>query len=174
MSNFWPSDLDISDTQSPKEILKVAQQDWNTKSGGMMELVLQDTKSETGNFMIIAHAKHVASNRTVTLFSILHRLGKPYPVTIQQKHEKLPDVLKKSYYKSSSLSAIGDFARMKEPELILNEWVAETPAEFRTKLDKTFQLGTIKSSILNLMSDTSVRESEEELVEESEDDEKDD
>lgn len=76
MSNFWPSGIDLSDTQSPREILKVAQEDWYTSSEGIMELILQDATSKLGDSMIIVHAKHVASNRTSTLFLIVHRPNK--------------------------------------------------------------------------------------------------
>ena len=51
MSNYWPSGLELSDTQSPREILKVAQEEWYTSSEGVMELVLQDAESESGNSM---------------------------------------------------------------------------------------------------------------------------
>ena len=69
MSSFWPKGVEITDTQSPREILSTAQEDWQTKSDGVMELILQDTQSESGNSMIIVHAKYVPSNRTATLFS---------------------------------------------------------------------------------------------------------
>lgn len=153
MSNFWPSGLDISDTQSPKDILKVAQEDWHQNSGGVMELVLQDARSKSDNIMIIVHAKHVASNRTSTLFSIVHRPNNPYPVTIQLETSDLPDFLKKTYSKSNygfsiAVQAMGD-------KTISNPWVSDTPAEFRGKLAEAFNKGSVKSIILNLASGAS-------------------
>lgn len=160
---FWPQDIQLSDTQSPLEILNTAQEEWRTSSDGIMELVLQDTMSNSGNSMIIVHAKHVISNRTATLFSIVYRADYPYPVTIQPKDEDLPTFLKKSYYKPGARS----IAEMKEHislipttriaekqgvsgKQVLNQWVSDTPSEFREKLVEVFNLGAIKSEILNL------------------------
>ena len=57
MSSFWPSGLNLEDTQSPREILIVAQQEWHQSSEGIMELVLQDATTTNDNIMIVVHAK---------------------------------------------------------------------------------------------------------------------
>lgn len=155
MSNFWPSGLDLSDTQSPKEILKVAQEDWHQKSEGKMELVLQDTTSTTGQIMVVVHAKHVASDRTSTLFSIVHRPdNNPYPVRIQLEKDNLPDSLKKTYERSNS---IGNMVSLmaESTYTVSNPWVSDTPAEFRKKLVEAFNTSSIKGVIINLASDVS-------------------
>jgi hypothetical protein len=154
MSNFWPEGIELSDTQSPKEILKSAQVEWQTGSDGVMELVLQDATSKSGNSMIIVHAKHVPSNRTATLFSVVYRLKHPYPATIQPKDEDLPDFLKKSYSKPG-LRSLADLrtSLLDSPgNMVSNPWVSDTPPEFRKKLADAFNLGIIKSEILNLAS----------------------
>jgi hypothetical protein len=159
MSNFWPSGLDLSDTRSPKEILKVAQEDWRQRSDGVMELVLQDAKSTDGYIMIIVHAKHVGSNRTSTLFSILHRPNSFYPVTIQLETDELPNFLKKTYESDSSYismrSALATIGRIGGSQTVSNPWVADTPAEFQKKLGEAFNKGSIKSIIVNLASGVS-------------------
>jgi hypothetical protein len=174
MSSFWPDGIELSDTQSPKDILNTAKEEWRTVSDGVLELVLQDAKSESGNFMIIVHAKHVRSKRTATLFSIVHEPEKPYPVRIQPEKENIPDSLKKSYYKQSaadfslgSISVISDSLRYypmpsemtglgvrpkKDMNLVSNPWVSDTPSEFRKKLSEVFNLGLVKREILNLAS----------------------
>lgn len=169
MSNFWPSGLELSDTQSPREILKAAQEDWQTSSDGVMDLVLQDAKSKSENSMIIVHAKHVVSNRTATLFSIVHRPNHPYPATIQLEEEDLPQFLQKTYYKGGSrdiadilrherLDSLGSLLGSQgsllgsQGSTVSNKWVSDTPAEFRTKLADAFNLGLIKGKILNLAS----------------------
>jgi hypothetical protein len=119
-----------------------------------MELVLQDTISNSGSSMIIVHAKHVMSNRTATLFSIVCRPGYPYPVTIQPRDEDLPDFLKKSYYVPASNFLVAQIGTS-SPKQVLNQWVSDTPPEFRKKLAEAFNLGTIKSEILNLASSVS-------------------
>ncbi len=115
---------------------------------------MQDAKSKSGNSMIIVHAKHVLSNRTATLFSVVHRSNHPYPVTIQIKEENLPDFLKKSYHRSGSASLFDAYESI--PSLargtVSNEWVSDTPPEFRKKLADAFNLGTVKGEILNLAS----------------------
>jgi hypothetical protein len=167
MSSFWPDGIELSDTQSPKDILNTAKEEWLTVSDGVLELVLQDAKSESGNFMIIVHAKHVRSKRTATLFSIVHEPEKPYPVRIQPEEENIPDSLKKSYYKkSTAASSFGSLAdnliasgpisldgrTRKDMSLVTNPWVSDTPSEFRKKLSEVFNLGLVKREILNLAS----------------------
>jgi hypothetical protein len=154
MSNFWPSGIDLSDTQSPKEILKVAQEEWHQSSGGLMELVLQDATSTTGNIMIVVHAKHVVSNRTSTLFSIVHRPdNNPYPVRIQLEKDNLPDSLRKTYSTSGYLESAAVI--MAAGRTVTNYWVSDTPTEFRKKLAEAFNEGSVKGIVVNLTLDAS-------------------
>ena len=151
MSNFWPSDLNIKDTQSPMEILQVAQNDFQTESQGLITLIMQIAKSQSGNDMIIVHAKHVPSNRTRTLFTVVHRPNSPYPASIVPRDEKLPNFLKKSYYKAGILERTApDF--MTSGSEVENKWVCDTPSEFRSKLREVIELGSTKADILNLLS----------------------
>jgi hypothetical protein len=158
MSRFWPDGIELSDTESPRDILNTAKEDWQKDSNGLMDLVLQDTESESGNPMIIVHAKHVVKNRTSMLFSIVHQPEQPYPVTIEPKVEKLPPFLQKSYYEpipQSSQMLAGPIAvRDQSPKQVVNKWVSDTPSEFREKLTQAFNLGFIKREILNLASST--------------------
>jgi hypothetical protein len=164
MSNFWPEGIELSDTQSPKDILETAQEDWSESSDGVMELVLQDAESESGNSMIIVHAKHVASNRTATLFSVVHRPESPYPARIQPKDEDLPNFLKKTYNEPLNPSLWKDLNSYLSKETmsqrtISNQWVSDTPSEFRKTLAEAFNLGIIKREILNLASNATKRTS---------------
>jgi hypothetical protein len=154
MSNFWPKGLELTDTESPRQILETAQREWNAESSGVLTLVFQETKSESGNEMIIVHAKHVPSNRTVTLFSVIYRPNTPYPVTIQPKDDVLPNYLKKSYYIPGTLDNLLTGTGIVNPQgrEVKNEWVADAPAEFRRKLEEVFNLGIVKSEILSLVS----------------------
>jgi hypothetical protein len=151
MDNYWPTGLKLDDTQSPMEILRIAQKDWITNSNGILALVLQEAASKSGNEMIIVHAKHVSSNRSVTLFSVVHRPNAPYPATIQPKEDDLPDFLKKSYYKRG-ISDISAAFMGSQGQTVENKWVSETPAVFREKLKNAFNLDLVKSEILNLIS----------------------
>jgi hypothetical protein len=168
MSTFWPEGIELKDTQSPREILKTAQDDWQKSSDGVMGLVLQDAESKSGNSMIIVHAKHISSNRTATLFSIVHRPNCPYPATIQPEEENMPEFLKKTYLNPDVRSAFDQQYRTGKLEItgkldisqtfLTNQWVSETPVEFRKKLAEAFNLGSIKSTVLNLVSSSSENE----------------
>lgn len=159
MSNFWPSSIDLGDTQSPMEILNDAQKEWDSESNGQLTLVLQTTESESGNDLIYVHAKHVPKNRTITIFSVVHRPKSPYPVTIFPEDKNLPNFLKKSYYiPGTKPLPFGASMALQLGQLetkgrdVVNEWVCETPFEFRRKLGEVFNLGFVKSAILNLVS----------------------
>ncbi|MCI5165555.1 MAG: hypothetical protein D3903_05535 [Candidatus Electrothrix sp. GM3_4] len=171
MNSFWPEGLSVSDIQSPYEILENAREEWETASDGVLTLVFQKSEPEDGIETIIVHVKHVPDNRTVTLFSVIHRLNSPYPITIQPKQDRLPKILKKSYCIPSKSSVFAmemakvdcevnkTFGRpmsIKETqELITNKWVSDTPSEFREKLTEAFNLSVIKSAVLNLTSSAS-------------------
>lgn len=151
MSNFWPSGLDLNDTASPLEILKLAQEEWVKNSGGLLSLIIQEAESTAGNEMLIVHAKHIPSNRTIALFSIIHRRSAPYPARIQPRDIELPDTLKKSYYQPG----FGDLtvpSLRTEGRQVVNKWVCDSPSEFRRELRNVFDLGFVKSEVLSLVS----------------------
>jgi hypothetical protein len=154
MSDFWPKGLELSDTASPMEILEAAQSDWNTNSHGALTLVFQKAKAKSGNDIIIVHAKHIPSKRTATLFSVVHRPNTPYPISIQPKNDDLPTFLMKSYYKPGVTQSLlkDSFEQVHGGKTVTNYWVSDTPSEFRTKLGEVFNLGIVKSEILNLAS----------------------
>lgn len=159
MSKYWPEGLELSDTQSPVEILRDAQTEWESSSGGVLALILQEAESQSGYDMIVIHAKHVPSNRTASLFSVVSRKGIAYPARLQPKDEQLPNFFKKSY-KTQTLSfpIAGSIIRqLNEERCVNNEWVADTPGEFRDKLEDVFNLGNIKSAILNLITSDGAR-----------------
>ncbi len=154
MSTFWPEGLSVSDTQSPCEILESAREEWETASYGTLTLVFQKAETQNGNTEIIVHAKHIPSNRTETLLSAIHRSKKLYPITIQTKRdEELPTILKKSYYQPGiidSVTAVSFRSLDYDGKTVTNEWVSDTPSEFREKLSKAFNLSVVKAAILNL------------------------
>ena len=104
--------------------------------------------------MIVVHAKHIPSNRTTTLFSVVYRPNRPYPATIQPKDDELPKFLKHSYY-SPGIADIGNAIISTKGGTIKNPWVCDTPSQFRIKLEEVINLGVVKSEILNLVSESS-------------------
>lgn len=152
MSNFWPG-IDLKDTKSPLEILNDAKEDWEKNSNGAMTLVLQQATTTNGNNMIMVHARHLPSARTGAILKVVHRPTSAYPVTIYPEDDEIPDFLKKSY-STAGFDVIASMMPQSigkvPPRTVTNQWVAETPAEFRAKLKSAFGLGTAKSIILNL------------------------
>lgn len=151
MGKFFPAGIALDDTQAPIEILQEAVLEWETETGGQLTLVLQNATTKDGDDMVIVHGKHVPSNRTITFFSIVSRPGSPYPVRIQTKNNELPVFYRKKYYQPGLAEAM-TFKADLQGRTVTNDWVAETPSEFRNKLSDAFNQGIVKSEILNLLS----------------------
>ncbi|MCI5220789.1 MAG: hypothetical protein D3914_16745 [Candidatus Electrothrix sp. LOE2] len=162
MNIFWPEGLSVSDVQSPYEVLETAREEWETASNGVLTLVLQRSKSEDGKTMIITvHAKHIPSNRTAALFSVIHRLNESYPITIRPREEgQLPNILRKSYYQPGMNDYNERISGESVGGTVTNKWVSDTPSEFREKLTEAFNLSEVKAAVLNLTSskDTSMND----------------
>ncbi len=77
------AEMTYTKTVMPKEILE----NWRFVDDNI-RLVLQDTTSESGNSMIIVHAKHVPSNRTSRLFTIKCHPSYPYPISIYMEIDR--------------------------------------------------------------------------------------
>ena len=154
MSNFWPLDLNLTDCVTPRDILSEAQNEWGREGKGIFELVFRNTKSETGNELVIVYAQHRQSRKTAKLFQVLHRPDKPFPVTIQPEIEALPEVFQREYKKtvSSGFSSIAHLMNPQERIInVTNDWVATTPAEFRENLSRAFQSDSVRSQLLNML-----------------------
>ena len=61
---------------------------------------------------------------------------------------RMPNFFRKSYQSSGPLAA----ATLIGPHKVVNDWVCDTPAEFRMKLKGVFNLGTLKSEVISLVS----------------------
>jgi hypothetical protein len=166
MSSYFPSGLKLDDTQSPIEILQEAQRDWEAQSGGLLTLILQTAKSKSDNDLILVHVKHIPSSRTVSLFSVVYRPGNPYPATIQPREDELPKFLRKSYYEPGfDAGFLLSAATKVQGKTVTNQWVSETPSEFRRNLTDAFNLGIVKSEVLNLVCKTPEVDTEESAIE---------
>lgn len=155
MGQFWPTDIELTEIQSPAEILRLAQQDWETSSDGSLVMCLQETEAKDGDSITIVYAKHTPSDRTARLFSVVHRPDYPYPVRIQPEDD-LPEFYKKTFFRGGITRAmIGDFS---EPRTVTNKWVCDTPKEFRSKLQEVLNLGSVTSKIISLASNIPPRE----------------
>ncbi|MCI5132182.1 MAG: hypothetical protein D3904_11835 [Candidatus Electrothrix sp. EH2] len=155
MSRFWPEGLSVSDVQSPYEILESAREEWEAESEGILTLELQLSDADEGNATITVSAKHVPSNRTSTLFAVIHRLNEPYPAVIKPYCKTLPNILKKSYVQPGmnvEKNESYEYEFLTHEGTVTNKRVSDTPAEFREKLTASFNLSEVKAAVLSLTS----------------------
>lgn len=155
MSRFWPEGLSVSDVQSPYEILESAREEWESESEGILTLVLQLSDADEGNSTITVYAKHIPSNRTSTLFAVIHRLNEPYPAVIKPYCKTLPNILKKTYVQPEMNTEKNDsyeYDFLMHKGTVTNRRVSDTPAEFREKLTAYFNLSEVKAAVLSLTS----------------------
>jgi len=151
MSEYWPEGIELGDIASPIDILNSAKEQWEAESNGVLTLVLHEAESTDGNIFVEVHAKYIPTDQTITLFAIVYRPGSPYPSRIQPSDEELPDYFKKSY-KRSGIADIATIVGAASTTEVTNQWVCDTPGEFRVKLKSVFNLGTLKSQIVSLIS----------------------
>ena len=155
VESFWPDGIAVDDTRSPRRILDEANEEWQEMSGRRLGLVVHDTTSQNGFRMLLVHAMDFESDRSMSLFSVLHRPGRAYPARIQfDSSEDVPNFLRKEYYEPS-LGALHDLSLSKiaRGKHVKNKWVAETPNEFRSLLVSAMNLDHIKTGLVNLLSD---------------------
>ena len=150
MNSFWPSGLEVDDVSSPMEILEAARSEWDDKSGGVLTLILEETESQGGYPLINVHAEHNPTQRTVALFSVIHQKRELYPATIKPKSQYLPPFLRKEYYDPGLLEVDIDDGGM-TGRTVTNDWVSETPSEFRENLEDAFNLPYVKTAMFNLL-----------------------
>jgi hypothetical protein len=87
-------------------------------------------------------------------------------VTIQPEIDDLPNYLKKSYTRETMstvaalAASISEISGQVRERTIKNEWVAETPSEFRSKLHDVFNLGSVKYTVLSLVTGSQIDNSD--------------
>jgi len=170
---FFPEGIELSSILSPSEILEEARRDWEVNSNGLLLLRISQVPIESEEESILdVYIVHSPSKRMAKVLSVAHRPNQPYPIEIRPESFNIPKYLKKSYEiqtrrspSSSLFFSLADQMRAIErtlPEVttktIINEWVCDTPAEFREKLEKAFNLGAIKSTINNIIAGSSIQD----------------
>ena len=161
---FFPDDIELSEIFSPSEILEDAKRDWDAHSNGILLLQISQALVESEEELVLdVYVIHSPSKRMAKVLSVAHRPNHPYPIEIRPESFNIPKYLKKSYKTQtrrspSPLFSIADQMRAIEralPEVvtqtITNEWVCDTPSEFKEKLENAFNLGSVKSTIHNII-----------------------
>lgn len=163
--SFFPDDIDLSEIQSPAEILEEAREEWSRRSDGALDLIVveSDMSDNTRSILDVILA-HLSSGRQAKLLSIRHVPDQAYPLEIVPESFNYPDYLvkkrfvparKKTLLGPSILDSLGELI----PEhTVTNKWVCETPREFRKMLAEALSLGSVKSLIVNLVAGRAIRE----------------
>ena len=163
MAKYFPRDINISDISPPLAILRDAQSEWEEATGGALALDIDVGISDKGLSLISVRAVRRANDRSATLFRVTHRQDNPYPAAVIPEGEDLPTPLRKTYFQRGFPSLGGINAAVlastmmnSEGKMSTNEWVADTPAEFRELLEKALTRGYAKGVILNLIASASL------------------
>lgn len=151
MTDFWPRGLDIDYCDSPEEILDVAERGWRERSGGLLLLDVDRSNYDDGCTKLTVRAIHVPSKNSATLFYVFRRFDSPYPASFALIDEEIPVRLKAARYEPGTLDLYGAASFVKEGRTVENEWVCETPEEFRDKLQKVVDHPRVKSRVVNLV-----------------------
>ncbi len=161
--NFFPSDLEITNLQSPLDILSEAKLEWDSKGQGIISLLVDEGRSTSGSdstsVIIHVYALHIPSQRLARLLTIFHVTEKPYPARINPEKEDIPDYLRKERIGASSrssLAAIESFRVSMSQNTSVDEWVCESPDEFRRQLVKALNRGSVKAAVTNIVTVSSV------------------
>lgn len=163
--SFFPDDIDLSEIQSPTEILEEAREEWARRSGGTLELIVVESDlSDSAKSILDIILAHSSSGRQAKLLSLRHVPDQAYPLEIVPESFNYPDYLvkkrfvparKKTLLGPSILDSLGELI----PEhTVTNKWVCETPREFRLMLAEALNLGSVKSLIVNLVTGNAIRE----------------
>ncbi len=161
-TDLWPSDITSQEYLEPKEILQhqaeLLSERMNGKVRGEIEEMVIELDQEPEQSRIVLNFYVVAANDSlkVKILEVTHRKEHPYPAAITS-HEKLPDYLRKRYYKlgiseefvlgSTAMSA----ARDMNGEWIENDGVCSTPKEFLKKLKITLGTPEVKSAVMSVL-----------------------
>jgi hypothetical protein len=159
--SFFPSDLEITNAQSPLDILSEAKNEWDTKGQGIVTLLVDGGRSalhgDSDLTLIHVYAMHIPSERVESLLTVIYASGKPYPARISPEKDDIPEYLRKERFVPAKISGLmspsilNTFREAIPAHTVSEEWVCESPEEFRKQLSKALTLGRVKSAITNII-----------------------
>jgi hypothetical protein len=159
--SFFPSDLEIANAQSPLDILSEAKNEWDTKGQGIVTLLVDEgrpaSQGDSDLTLIHVYALHIPSERVESLLTVIYASGKPYPARINPEKDDIPEYLRKERFvpaRKSGLmppSILQAISEAIPAHTVTEEWVCESPDEFRKQLSKALTLGRVKSAITNII-----------------------
>ena len=158
--SFFPHDLEIVNVQSPLDILSEAKNEWDAEGQGVITLLVVEGRSTESDIVyawIRVYAQHIPTERIENLLTVIHVCDKPYPARIDLVKEDVPAVLRKERLvpaKSPGLMTAGLLQTLSEAipaHTVSEEWVCQSPGEFRQQLAKALTRGSVKSAITNII-----------------------
>lgn len=158
--SFFPHDLEIVNVQSPLDILSEAKNEWDAEGQGVITLLVDEGRSTESDIVyawIRVYAQHIPTERIENLLTVIHVCDKPYPARIDLVKEDVPAVLRKERLvpaKRPGLMTAGLLQTLSEAipaHTVSEEWVCQSPGEFRQQLAKALTRGSVKSAITNII-----------------------
>lgn len=162
--SFFPHDLEIVNVQSPLDILSEAKNEWDAEGQGVIKLLVVEGRSTipatTPDIVyacIRVYAQHIPTERIEHLLTVIHVCDKPYPARIELVKEDIPANLRKERFvpaRSGGLLSSDLFKTLNEAapaHTVSEEWVCQSPGEFRKQLAKALTRGSVKSAITNII-----------------------
>ncbi len=152
-TDLWPDDVLVAPetVPSPLELLDYQARCLEQRTSNRLVVELPEYKTDDRETLRFTVAVPSQDYRCV-LFEVLHRPGFMLPASFIPP-EPLPNYLREKYVSSPSAywSLSQKMREELEPRTIENQWVANTPAEFQTKLQKLLQTQEIKALLASLM-----------------------
>ncbi|MFN9610547.1 MAG: hypothetical protein ACK546_00080 [bacterium] len=159
--SFFPHDIEIANLESPLDILSEAKLEWDSEGQGIISLLVDEgqSTSKDGTTFALIHVfvVHIPSQRVAGLLTVFHVSGKPYPARIKPERHDVPDFLRKERAvppRPTDLSkqhVLSSFASMAPAHTVVEEWVCESPSEFRKQLAKALTQGSVKYTITSIV-----------------------
>lgn len=153
--DLWPDDILAAPetAPSPLELLEYQARCLEERTSGRLKVELSGYKTEDREALRFTVAVPSQDYRCL-LFEVLHRPEFMLPARFVPP-EPLPNYLRERYViPAGSAPLESNFERYTKPtppQLVETQWVANTPAEFQTKLQKLLQTQEVKALLASLM-----------------------
>jgi hypothetical protein len=173
--SFFPCDLDLETTQSPEDILAEAKAEWDEKGKGIVSLLIDQRNSSADDKNIyFVYAQHIPSSRIAHILTVCHEKNQAYPASIEPQTRDVPRYLRRKYItpaRPGGMSPSQALERLIAPigqQIVVNDGICDSAAEFTEKLVKAFGSGSIKAQITNLIVGSTVVDEADEACENTE------
>lgn len=153
--DLWPDDILAAPetAPSPLELLNYQARRLEERTSGRLKVELSGYKTEDREALRFTVAVPSQDYRCL-LFEVLHRPDFVLPASFVPP-EPLPNYLREKYVKPGAPSpfapSLPKFLESTPERTIENQWVANTPAEFQTKLQKLLQTQEVKALLASLI-----------------------